>query len=100
MEYVCKFADERGQVQENLEHGASEAEVRDRYAKQGLLLYSVRARGGISRFLTGSVNVGGKKLKLEQFLVFNQQFVTLIRAGLPILKGLEIGRKAGTERTE
>ena len=99
MEYVCKFADERGQVQENLEHGASEAEVRDRYAKQGLLLYSVRARGGISRFLTGSVNVGGKKLKLEQFLVFNQQFVTLIRAGLPILKGLELlsGRVAATD---
>ena len=99
MEYVCKFADERGQVQENLEHGASEAEVRDRYAKQGLLLYSVRPRGGISRFLTGSVNVGGKKLKLEQFLVFNQQFVTLIRAGLPILKGLELlsGRVAATD---
>jgi type IV pilus assembly protein PilC len=50
----------------------------------------VRQRGGLSRILTGTVNVGGKKLKLEQFLIFNQQFVTLIRAGLPILKGLEL----------
>jgi type IV pilus assembly protein PilC len=90
MEYVCKFADERGQVQENLEQGVSEGEIRERYAKQGLLVYSVRARGGLSRFLTGQMNVGGKKLKLEQFLIFNQQFVTLIRAGLPILKGLEL----------
>jgi len=90
MEYVCKFADERGQVQENLEQGVSEGEIRERYAKQGLLVYSVRPRGGLSRFLTGQVNVGGKKLKLEQFLIFNQQFVTLIRAGLPILKGLEL----------
>jgi type IV pilus assembly protein PilC len=31
-----------------------------------------------------------KKLNLEKFLIFNQQFVTLIRAGLPILKGLDL----------
>src|ERR1017187_4244889 len=33
---------------------------------------------------------GRKKLNLEKFLIFNQQFVTLIRAGLPILKGLDL----------
>jgi type IV pilus assembly protein PilC len=33
---------------------------------------------------------GRKKLQLEKFLIFNQQFVTLIRAGLPILKGLDL----------
>ena len=32
----------------------------------------------------------GKKLNLEKFLIFNQQFVTLIRAGLPILKSLDL----------
>ena len=31
-----------------------------------------------------------KKLNIEKFLIFNQQFVTLIRAGLPILKGLDL----------
>ncbi len=31
-----------------------------------------------------------KKLNLERFLIFNQQFVTLIRAGLPILKSLDL----------
>jgi type IV pilus assembly protein PilC len=38
--------------------------------------------------------VGGlrrrKKLKQDTFLVFNQQFLTLIRAGLPILNSLEL----------
>jgi type IV pilus assembly protein PilC len=35
---------------------------------------------------------GGRKRKinLEKFLIFNQQFVTLIRAGLPILKALDL----------
>jgi type IV pilus assembly protein PilC len=32
----------------------------------------------------------GRKLNLEKFLIFNQQFVTLIRAGLPILKALDL----------
>ena len=27
---------------------------------------------------------------MERFLIFNQQFVTLIRAGLPILKSLDL----------
>src|SRR5260221_8239532 len=89
MEFVCKFADERGQVQENVEQGVSETEIRDRYSKQGLLVYSVRSRGGLSNILTGNVGRKGK-LKLDQFLIFNQQFVTLIRAGLPILKALEL----------
>ena len=32
----------------------------------------------------------GKKLNVEKFLIFNQQFVTLIKAGLPILKSLDL----------
>ena len=31
-----------------------------------------------------------RKVKLEQFLIFNQQFLTLIRAGLPILGSLQM----------
>ena len=31
-----------------------------------------------------------KTVNLEKFLIFNQQFVTLVRAGLPILKGLDL----------
>src|SRR5258707_13076066 len=91
MEYVCKFADERGQIQELVEQAASETELRDRYSKQGLLVYSVRSRGGLGGIFTGNLSLGGKeKLKLEQFLIFNQQFVTLVRAGLPILKSLDL----------
>ena len=33
---------------------------------------------------------GGGKVKLEPFLIFNQQFLTLIRAGLPILGSLQM----------
>src|SRR5439155_21507026 len=54
--------------------------------QQGFLIYSLKMRSGGAGGLLG----GRKKLNLEKFLIFNQQFVTLIRAGLPILKSLDL----------
>ncbi len=40
--------------------------------------------------LPAALRPSGKKINVEKFLIFNQQFVTLIRAGLPILKALDL----------
>jgi len=85
-EYLVNTADERGHVSEHVEHGASVAEVRDRFMQQGLLVTSIKPRGILGTTRSGPQ----KKLKLEQFVIFNQQFLTLIHAGLPILQGLEL----------
>ncbi len=87
-EFVLKYADAQGQVRQQVENAVSEVELRERYAQKGFLVYSVRARGGAA-VLPQRLR-RPKKLNLEQFLIFNQQFVTLIRAGLPILKALEL----------
>ena len=86
-EYLVHTADERGHVSEHVEHAATVAELRDRFAQQGLLVTSVKPRG-----LLGKAGTAGrqKRVKLEQFIIFNQQFLTLIRAGLPILQGLDL----------
>ena len=86
-EFVVKIADDRGRVQQHVEHGYSEAEVRDRFSQQGYLVYWVKPQG----MLTSGVSLHRRrKLKQDTFLVFNQQFLTLIRAGLPILNSLEL----------
>ena len=82
-EFVIKLADERGRVQEQVHTAATADELRARFAHAGYHVFSVRARsgfGGLSR----------RKVKLEPFLIFNQQFLTLIRAGLPILGSLQM----------
>src|SRR5436190_13835875 len=84
-EYLIKVADERGHIREQTEHGISVAEVRERFAQQGLLVYSVKPKG-----LLTAPTARRKRLKLEQFVIFNQQFVTLIRAGLPIPQSLDL----------
>lgn len=87
-EFVIKMADERGHVLEQVENAASEGEARERYSRQGFLVYSVKPRGLLAG---GAIQMPSRRrLKLDHFLVFNQQFVTLVRAGLPIPTALEL----------
>ena len=87
-EWVLKYADPRGEIHQQVAEAASEREVRDRFSQQGFLIYSVKPRNEIAGVPVGRTSK--KKINLEKFLIFNQQFVTLIRAGLPILKGLDL----------
>lgn len=90
-EFVLKYADARGQIKQEIAEAGSEQELRERFTQQGFLVYSVKARGKFDQLapsLTGANRK--KKLNLEKFLIFNQQFVTLIKAGLPILKSLDL----------
>src|SRR6202007_271739 len=86
-EFVVKIADDRGRVHQHIEQGYSESEVRDRFSAQGYLVYWVKPQG----MMAGGFSLRRRrKLKQDTFLVFNQQFLTLIRAGLPILNSLEL----------
>lgn len=96
-EYVCKVADSTGKVFSQVEPAQSVGEARQKLADRGLYVYSVHPRRGVlfevlrkrrDRGVTGS-----------DFLIFNQQFLTLIRAGLPILKALDLlTERAGSPR--
>jgi type IV pilus assembly protein PilC len=88
-EWTLKYADARGEIHQQVAEAGSEREIRDRYTQQGFLVYSVKPRSEIGA-LVGASRSRKKKLSLEKFLIFNQQFVTLIRAGLPILKALDL----------
>src|SRR5215475_12701691 len=82
-EFTVKLADERGRIQEQVHAAATAEELRARFTQAGYLVYAVKPKTSI---------FGGtrKKIKLGPFLIFNQQFLTLIRAGLPILSSLEL----------
>ena len=86
-EYVIKVADERGHVLQQVERGYSESDVRDRFVQQGYLVYWVKPHG----LLSGNAPfTRRRKVRQSQFLIFNQQFLTLIKAGLPILNSLDL----------
>jgi type IV pilus assembly protein PilC len=81
-EFVIKLADERGRVMEQSHAAATAEELRARFTQAGYYVYSVKAKS--------MLGASKKKAKLETFLIFNQQFLTLIKAGLPILGSLEL----------
>jgi type IV pilus assembly protein PilC len=96
-EFVCKVADADGHVFSQLEAAQSITEARQKLTERGLYVYSVRARrnflGQLVRRRRSRV-IGG-----NDFLIFNQQFNTLVKAGLPILKGLDLlAERAGSPR--
>jgi type IV pilus assembly protein PilC len=82
-EFTVRLADDRGRMQEQVHAAATAEELRARFTQAGYLVYSVKARSSLGASAK-------KKVKLAPFLVFNQQFLTLIRAGLPILSSLEL----------
>src|SRR6202030_2891334 len=94
-EFECKVADAAGRVFSQVEAAQSVIEARQKLSDRGLYVYSVQPRGG----LLGQ-SVGGSKgrvLKSSDFLIFNQQLNTLIKAGLPILKALDLlGERAAS----
>ena len=89
-EFITRYANERGKVLEQMERADSEEEVRSRYTQQGFYVFSVRPRGAFLLRKAKRAPAQRAIAKLEPFLIFNQQFVTLIRAGLPMLKALDL----------
>ncbi len=87
MEFTCKYAKPSGEVVRAVLVGQTIDEVRHHLQEQGLLPMEIRPRGW-------SLSIRPRRrrqtIKADDFILFNQQFVALIRAGLPILKSLDL----------
>jgi len=87
-EFVCRVADSEGRVFSHVEAAGSLDEARQKLVDRGLYIYSVESRGGRLGNLIrrrSDRQIGG-----SDFLILNQQFNTLIKAGLPILRALDL----------
>ncbi|HXN72930.1 MAG TPA: type II secretion system F family protein [Candidatus Acidoferrales bacterium] len=87
-EFVCKVGDTTGRVFQHMETAQSEAEARQKLAERGFFVFSVRMHFDLLSQFSGASRA--QKIRPADFLVFNQQFSTLIKAGLPILKALDL----------
>jgi type IV pilus assembly protein PilC len=87
-EFLCKVADASGRVFSQVEAAESISEARQKLSDRGFFVYQVRPREGLLGQAFGKR--GGKSVDGDDFLVFNQQFNTLIKAGIPILKALDL----------
>lgn len=92
-EFICTLGTPGGEIVKKTVEGSSERELRDRLSKEGYRVFTVQDTGieqGV-RILTG--RKGGArsiKIKLDDFLLFNQQLAALLHAGLPILQSIQM----------
>ena len=86
-EFVCRVADANGRVFSHVEAAGTLDEARQKLADRGLYVYSVESRGSVLRLLgrRKQRQIGG-----SDFLILNQQFNTLVKAGIPILRALDL----------
>jgi len=86
-EFVCRVADANGRVFSQVEAAGTLDEARQKLVDRGFYVYSVEMRGSLVGLLNRRKQrqIGG-----SDFLILNQQFNTLIKAGIPILRALDL----------
>ncbi len=87
-QYHYRAARADGTIVEDHADGISEGAVRNQLEDQGLFVLKVDGEHSQSRLSKGIQF--GTKLTPRDFLIFNQQFLALVKAGLPILKTFDI----------
>jgi type IV pilus assembly protein PilC len=87
-EFVCRVADANGRVFSQVEAAGTLEEARQKLADRGLFVYSVKSRSSLISGFFGFRK--DRKIGGNDFLILNQQLNTLIKAGLPILRSLDL----------
>jgi type IV pilus assembly protein PilC len=73
--------------------GLSEQELRNRLAQEGYRIFAVQSMGAVTGVGPGGRSGRSVKIKLDDFLLFNQQLAALIHAGLPVLQSIQMLRQ-------
>src|SRR5499426_2824416 len=92
-EYICKLGTPGGEIVTRTVEGMSEQELRQRLALEGYRIFSVQASGVINGVRVRGAGQRSVRIKLDDFLLFNQQLAALIHAGLPVLQSIQMLRQ-------
>jgi type IV pilus assembly protein PilC len=92
MEFQCRLGTAHGEVVEGVYIAEDEARLRRDLEDKGLLVLAIRPKGGLA--LPGLPTLRRKRrVSSNEFLLFNQELATLLRAGMPLAQSLEILRQ-------
>ncbi|MDA1184976.1 MAG: type II secretion system F family protein [Acidobacteria bacterium] len=90
MEFRCRLGTPGGEIVEGVYVAESESRLRRDLEEKGLYVLSLRARGTFSGLAIGSRR---RRVTRQEFLVFNQELATLLKAGMPLVQSLDILRE-------
>jgi type IV pilus assembly protein PilC len=97
MEYRCRLGTPGGEIIEGVYVADSEARLRREFEEKGLFVLGIQQAG---RHALAGVHLPAlptrRKVSGREFLVFNQELATLLKAGMPLVQSLDILRRRVT----
>ena len=91
MEFRCRLGSPSGEIVEGIYIADNEARLRREFEEKGLYVLAIQRAGAF-----GLSNLGlprRRRISTREFLVFNQELATLLKAGMPLVQSLEILRR-------
>jgi type IV pilus assembly protein PilC len=93
MQFRCKVATAAGQVTQATYVADSELALRHDLEGKGLFVLTLQPVGGVGVGRFSLQLPSRKRITSAEFLIFNQEMATLLRAGLPLVQSLDILRR-------
>src|SRR5688572_11306430 len=94
MEFRCRLGTPGGEVFEGVYVAENEARLRREFEEKGLYVLGIQRAG---RMALGTLPVPTRsRISTREFLIFNQELATLLKAGMPLVQSLDILRRRVT----
>jgi type IV pilus assembly protein PilC len=91
MEFRCRLGTPGGEIVEGVYVAESEARLRREFEEKGLYVLAIQRAG---RAALGSFKLPTRsRISTREFLIFNQELATLLKAGMPLVQSLDILRQ-------
>jgi len=91
MEFRCRLVTAEGEIVEGVYSAENEGRLRHELEEKGLHVLSLRARGSAVSWLPSLLT--RRRIPRHEFLVFNQELATLLKAGMPLVQSLDLLRR-------
>lgn len=86
--FKCKLGDDQGRIIEKEVEAANASDIKARLEMEGVLVYDISKKNLSVPSLENLIKP--KKVRISDFLVFNQELAALLKAGVPLLASLEV----------
>ena len=94
MEFRCRLVTAAGEIIEGVYSAENESRLRHELEEKGLHVLALRARGQAASWVP-AVSIR-RRIPRHEFLVFNQELATLLKAGMPLVQSLDMLRRQAT----
>ena len=91
MEFRCRLGTPGGEIIEGVYVADNETRLRRELEEKGLYVLSLQRRGALPGF--GVAGARQRRISRQDFLVYNQELATLLKAGMPLVQSLDILRQ-------